>query len=212
MRRTVMVTSRQLIASLIHKDIDDEQADYLDKLINICVFIYQNSLVQDDDKETVALICENLSYFVKLLGTKFLNKEQLKEISFSLCQLIGRNGECNKQIIEEEDHDMVLIDAVAYTIDDISIAYGKTFEPYFKPIFKEFLKYFKENKSPEDKIMAMGSFGVAAKAFGDMIVPYLEYMFPLVVKGIKSDENGIKRNALYCAGNLCMSAKEEMSS
>jgi hypothetical protein len=74
----------------------------------------------------------------------------------------------------------------------------------------------KDTKSGGDKIMAMGSFSVCARYFGNKIIPYVEKLFPLVIKSIKSDDNGLKRNALYCIGNfensylgnLCYSAKE----
>jgi hypothetical protein len=125
-RRMTVITLRQFITSLIHKDITDEQGEYLDKIINITVYLFNNSLLQDDDKETVARICENYSLLLKLLGKKFLNEEQLKLATNALCKLLERKGNCNKQILEEEDHDMVLIDAVSVNIFSKNLGYNRS--------------------------------------------------------------------------------------
>jgi hypothetical protein len=115
-RRMTVVSLRQFIMSLIYKDITEEQGEHLDKLLNITLYVFSNSLVIDDDKETVARICENVTLLLKLLRTKLCNEEQLTSLSNSLFLLLGRKGNCNKQILEEEDHDMVLIDAVSVKI------------------------------------------------------------------------------------------------
>lgn len=167
-------------------------------------------LVEDDDKETVARMCEAISYVCKKFG-QVLSKEILTKVCNGVLDLLKRDAECNAQGTEYTGHDSVLIDSVSDLIDDLAQCYGQNFEPFYRPLFKVLVSYAVESKSEGDVLMSLGTMANVANALKGAISGYIDKMIPIMVESLKKKSFHIKRNAIYCLGVMCYNAPKEMS-
>jgi hypothetical protein len=184
----------------------EQQQNNFEKLLFSIGDYYGNVLERDDDKETVARGCEGLSLLIKKFGVKYFSKS-LKSILKSLTKLLEKKGNCNETYLDEEDdneHDIILIDAVSDTIDDIARGMGHTFEPFFKKLFPILLKYLKDEKSNDDKVMALGTISEVLNSIQQtgLYEQYSKKTIPLILKYISNSNQNLKRNSIFCSGYL----------
>ncbi|GJN08396.1 hypothetical protein PR202_ga26309 [Eleusine coracana subsp. coracana] len=186
-----------------HADIIEKQKDVLDTVINI----YTKTMTEDDDKEVVAQACMSLSDIVKDCGITAIEPyiSRLAEATLVLlrqessCQQIESDGEDDGDI----DHDEVLMDAVSDLLPAFAKVMGSYFDPIFAKLFDPLMKFAKSPHPPQDKTMVVATLAEVAQEMGAPISAYVDRIMPLVLKEIASSDATNRRNAAFCAGEIC---------
>lgn len=192
--------------------------------LNNTMYMFVNGMIEDDDKEVVARICEGIGHVCKQYGEKALVGQTLDELPKMFLLLLQKRARCNENDTNDDDtdHDIVLMDALADCIDDVARVMGMyylqrltnsgpNFEPYFRPLFPVLLKYTNENRAPDDRVACMGTLSEVSHVMGPKIIPYVPQLLPAVMSCMKESYPNLKRNSIYCAGVLSQNAKEQMA-
>ncbi|WVZ56341.1 hypothetical protein U9M48_006889 [Paspalum notatum var. saurae] len=186
-----------------HADVLEKQKDVLDTVLNI----YIKTMTEDDDKEVVAQACMSVADIVKECGFAAIEPYMLRLAEATLvllrqessCQQIESDGEDDGNI----DHDEVLMDAVS----DLLPAFAKVMRSYFEPIFAKLfdplMKFAKSPHPPQDKTMVVATLAEVAQEMGAPISGYVDKIMPLVLKELASSDSTNRRNAAFCAGEIC---------
>nr|GMD08885.1 importin-4 [Ipomoea batatas]GMD10099.1 importin-4 [Ipomoea batatas] len=177
--------------------------------------IYIKAMTEDDDKEVVAQACMGIADITKDFGyatvepymaelveaTLVLLKEQ------SACQLIESDSE-----VDDDDtaHDEVLMDAVSDLLPAFAKAMGPQFAPVFSKLFDPLMKFARATRPPQDRTMVVASLAEVAQHMGAPIANYIDVVMPLVLKELASPEPTNRRNAAFCAGELCKNGGESV--
>nr|GMD11307.1 importin-4 [Ipomoea batatas] len=177
--------------------------------------IYIKAMAEDDDKEVVAQACMGIADITKDFGyatvepymaelveaTLVLLKEQ------SACQLIESDSE-----VDDDDtaHDEVLMDAVSDLLPAFAKAMGPQFAPVFSKLFDPLMKFARATRPPQDRTMVVASLAEVAQHMGAPIANYIDVVMPLVLKELASPEPTNRRNAAFCAGELCKNGGESV--
>jgi hypothetical protein len=179
------------------------------QLVNKVNLIFVTTMLEDDDKETVAICCESISELCRDFGRKIVERN-VDALANALNTLIQCKCPCNSTALEEEegDHDIILIDAVSDAIDDMARAIGPDFANQFKFILPELIKYAKPNRDAGDRMMALGTIAEVSNALKHGITPFLNTVLPIALNGIKDEHQDVKRNAIFCAGVLAYHVKD----
>eukprot|EP01080_Neovahlkampfia_damariscottae_P001706 gene1706-475_t len=183
----------------------------LKESLNEVSFIFTTMIADDDDKETVARICEAFSGLLQNLGKNIFDENQLGQLVNSIVDVLKQDAACNENDYkdEEADHDAVLMIAVSDLIDDLARSYGKDFAPYLKELFLPILNYAKDGRSDTDKVMAIGTLSEISNSVGDQIIPYSDTLIQLFTSGSKSMNMNIKRNSIFGIGVLALVAPKQ---
>jgi len=178
-------------------------------LLNKVMLIFTTTLLEDDDKETVAVVCESISQLCVDFGRKIVDGN-IDTLCSALTALIAQKCPCNNNNLDEDDgadHDILLIDAVSDAIDDIARVVGPEFANQFRYILPELLKYVGPNRDAGDKMMGLGTMAECSNAMASGAAPFLKDMLPFAFAGIKDANMDVKRNAIFMLGVLAYHLK-----
>lgn len=186
-----------------HADVLEKQKDVLDTVLNI----YIKTMTEDDDKEVVAQACMSVADIVKDCGFAAIEPYMLRlaEVTLVLlrqessCQQVESDGEDDGDI----DHDEVLMDAVSDLLPAFAKVMGSYFDPIFAKLFDPLMKFAKSPHPPQDKTMVVATLAEVAQEMGAPISAYVDKIMPLVLKELASSDATNRRNAAFCAGEIC---------
>lgn len=186
-----------------HADISEKQKDVLDTVLNI----YIKTMTEDDDKEVVAQACMSVADIVKDCGFAAIETYMLRLAEATLvllrqessCQQVESDGEDDGDI----DHDEVLMDAVSDLLPAFAKVMGSYFDPIFAKLFDPLMKFAKSPHPPQDKTMVVATLAEVAQEMGAPISAYVDKIMPLVLKEMASSDATNRRNAAFCAGEIC---------
>ena len=183
----------------------------LKESLNEVCYVFVTMIGDDDDKETVARICEAISSFLQSFGKNLFDESQLGQLIVQIVDVLKQEAACNENDYkdEEADHDAILMIAVSDLIDDLARTYGKDFAPFLKHLFVPILNYAKDGRSDTDKVMAIGTLSEISNSIGDLIIPYTETLIQLFMSGSKSLNQNIKRNSIFGIGVLALHCPKE---
>nr|GEX14599.1 importin-4 [Tanacetum cinerariifolium] len=158
------------------------------ELLDSIMTIYIKTMNDDDDKEVVAQACMSVADIIKDFGYVAVEPymPQIVESTLvllrqqSVCQQIESDGDVDD---DDTGHDEVLMDAVSDLIPAFAKAMGSHFAPIFATLFDPLMKF--------------------AKDMGAPIATYVDAVMPLVLKELGSSSETNRRNAAFCAGELC---------
>jgi len=186
-----------------HADVLEKQKGVLDTVLNI----YIKTMTEDDDKEVVAQACMSVADIVKDCGFAAIEPYMLRlaEVTLVLlrqessCQQVESDGEDDGDI----DHDEVLMDAVSDLLPAFAKVMGSYFDPIFAKLFDPLMKFAKSPHPPQDKTMVVATLAEVAQEMGAPISAYVDKIMPLVLKELASSDATNRRNAAFCAGEIC---------
>ncbi|KAL0483879.1 importin-beta [Acrasis kona] len=215
-RRTVMSALKNLLYVLIDAPLikssssptfSQQQTLLMDQIMTTHIAV----MMEDADKETVALTCESICVICKEFGCNVL-KPYVDGLMSALFILLQQQAPSNqKSLDEDDDHDLVLIDVVSDAVDDVARTLRGDFKPYMKQLVPILLDYMRPSRAVGDRIMALGTLGEVSKAMGHDICDFVSGdLFNHVMNGLKDSNHNIQRNAVFCAGVWCLNLKQQM--
>lgn len=215
-RRSAAVGLRNILYVAIPTQIkntnDVLNADQVE-LVKKVMLLFTTTMLEDDDKETVAVVCESISQLCVDYGRKIIDGN-IDTLCSALTALIAQKCPCNNNALEDDedgsDHDILLIDAVSDAIDDIARVVGPEFANQFKYILPELLKYVGPNRDAGDKMMALGTMAECSNAMASSAAQFLNDMLPCAFAGVKDSHMDVKRNAIYMLGVLALHLKPQL--
>ncbi|CAH9082136.1 unnamed protein product [Cuscuta europaea] len=175
--------------------------------------IYTKAMTDDDDKEVVAQACMGIADIMKDFG--YLTVEPyIDELVKATLVLLNEQSAC--QIIESDSevddddtaHDEVLMDAVSDLLPAFAKAMGSQFAPVFSKMYDPLMKFARAARPPQDRTMVVASLAEVAQHMGAPIAIYTDAVMPLVLKELASPEPTNRRNAAFCAGEMCKNGGE----
>ncbi|WOG82663.1 hypothetical protein DCAR_0101829 [Daucus carota subsp. sativus] len=178
--------------------------EVLDSVMNI----YIKTMTEDDDKEVVAQACMSVADIMKELPyitvepymPRIVDATLLLLREDAVCQQVESDSE-----IDDDDtaHDEVLMDAVSDLLPAFAKAMGSNFAPIFSTLFDPLMRFAKASRPSQDRTMVVACLAEVAQDMGAPISGYVDALMPLVLKELASSEATNRRNAAFCAGELC---------
>lgn len=184
--------------------------EILDTIMNI----YIKAMIEDDDKEVVAQACMSIVDIIKDFGFAAIEPylSQLVDATIvllreeSACQQSENDSDLDDE--DDEEHDEVLMDAVSDLLPAFAKCMGSHFAPIFPKLFEPLMKFARASRPPSDRTMVVACLAEVAQHMGAPIAGYVDRLMPLVLKELASSEATNRRNAAFCAGELCRNGGE----
>jgi hypothetical protein len=170
------------------------------------------------------VVTQGLQYIsetLKIAGPATLSQEfvggdalQSSHLDF-LCNLILSimNGthscqQLDDSLVEEEmaELDALVITAAADTVGAIASAIGPQFASYFEKFLPLIAKFYKK-PSVADRSMAIGSLAESVEGLEEGVMPFKNALMELFMVALADEDDEVKSNAAYGAGNLCFYTK-----
>ncbi|KAL2650159.1 hypothetical protein R1flu_018287 [Riccia fluitans] len=177
--------------------------------------LYLRALNEDDDKDTVSQVCSSIVDVIKSVPFEAVQQYVVK-LSEATLMLLRQQAVCQEtgdtdSEGDEDDleHDDILMDAVTDILPAVASRMGAGFEPIFRQFFEPLMKFAGHSRPPNDRTMAVACVAEVAKEIGPAIVPYVDVVMPIVLKELSSSDATNRRNAAYCAGELCLHGGEK---
>ncbi|KAM7270140.1 hypothetical protein ACFE04_029354 [Oxalis oulophora] len=175
--------------------------------------IYIKTMAEDDDKEVVAQACTSLVDIIKDFGYLAIEPYMSQLVDATLL-LLQEESAC--QQLEDDsdiddadtDHDEVLMDAVSDILPAFAKSMGPHFAPIFAKLFEPLMKFAKASRPSQDRTMVVACLAEVAMDMGAPISAYVDRLMPLVLKELASSQATNRRNAAFCAGELCKNGGE----
>ncbi|PKA63742.1 Transportin-1 [Apostasia shenzhenica] len=180
------------------------QNEILDTVINI----YIRVMTADEDREVVAEACTSVADIMKGSGYMAM-APYMPRLAEATLMLLREESCCQRADSDSDneegdvDHDEVLMDAVSDLLPVFAKAMGSNFEPVFAKFFDPLMKFAKVPRPPQDRTMVVACLAEVARDMGAPISRYVDRVMPLVMKELSSSEATNRRNAAFCAGELC---------
>ncbi|KAL8116773.1 hypothetical protein AgCh_023070 [Apium graveolens] len=195
------------------------QANYLEgaaktkEVLDSVMNIYIKTMTEDDDKEVVAQACMSVADIIKELPYITIEPYMPRLVDATLlllqenagCQLVESDSEIDD---DDTEHDEVLMDAVSDLLPAFAKAMGSNFAPIFSKLFDPLMRFAKASRPSQDRTMVVACLAEVAQDMGAPISGYVDALMPLVLKELASPEATNRRNAAFCAGELCKNGSD----
>ncbi|KAI9169349.1 hypothetical protein LWI28_011035 [Acer negundo] len=184
--------------------------EVLDTVMNIFI----KTMTEDDDKEVVAQACMSIVDIIKDYGYMAIEPYMSRLVDATLlllreesaCQQPDDDGDIDDD--DDTEHDEVLMDAVSDLLPAFAKSMGPHFAPIFAKLFDPLMKFSKSSRPMQDRTMVVACLAEVAQDMGAPIAGYVDRVMPLVLKELASSEATNRRNAAFCAGELCKNGGE----
>ncbi|ONK65428.1 uncharacterized protein A4U43_C07F37020 [Asparagus officinalis] len=200
--RNVLTAVRAIPA--VSNDVLEKQKEFLDTALNI----YIKTMTEDDDKDVVAAACTSVAEIVQECGYMAL-QPYIPQLAGATLALLREDSTCQQVDSDSDmdegdiDHDEVLMDAVSDILPAFAKAMGSDFEPIFASLFDPLMRFARVPRPPQDRTMVVACLAEVAQGMGAPISGYVNKVMPLVLKELASSEATNRRNAAFCAGEIC---------
>ncbi|XP_020104438.1 importin-4 [Ananas comosus] len=185
-------------------DVSEKQKEVLDSVLNI----YIKTMTEDDDKEVVAQACMSVADIVKDSGYAAIEPYMPRLVEATLT-LLHEESSCQQLESDYDaedgdvDHDEVLMDAVSDLLPAFAKVMGSNFNALFVKLFDPLMRFAKAARPPQDRTMVVACLAEVAQEMGAPISAYIDRIMPLVLKELGSSDATNRRNAAFCAGEIC---------
>lgn len=202
------------VLTATHAIVQNHNKDTVDanNVLATVMSIYIKAMTEDDDKEVVAQACIGIADIMRDFG--YLTIEPyMDELVKATLVLLNEQSACQvfESDSEEDDdtaHDEVLMDAVSDLLPAFAKAMGSQFAPIFATLYDPLMKFARAIRPPQDRTMVVASLAEVAQHMGAPIANYIHAVMPLVLKELASPEPTNRRNAAFCAGEMCKNGGE----
>lgn len=199
-----ILTAAQEVYQVNYLEGAAKMKEILDSVMNI----YIKTMTEDDDKEVVAQACMSVADIIKELPYPTIEPYMPRLVDATLlllqenavCQLVESDSEIDD---DDTEHDEVLMDAVSDLLPAFAKAMGINFAPIFSKLFDPLMRFAKASRPSQDRTMVVACLAEVAQDMGAPISGYVDALMPLVLKELASPEATNRRNAAFCAGELC---------
>lgn len=166
-------------------------------------------MTEDDDRECAASGCDAVGEVLKLFGGGAIQKPQ--DLFSALILLTQEKAPC--QISEEDDdeeadHSESLIDSYCDLINDCTNMYGEHFEPVFRQLVVNLMKYAKAHRPDSYRSLVIGCIAEALESMGPVTQTYAKSLFPQFLQLLQDPAINVRRNAVFGCGVLCQVGKD----
>jgi len=175
----------------------------VDKMIPVIIA----RMKDEEEKEVAAAACEALVEACKRFGLAAI-QENIDEVYEATMELLLEKSPC-QQAYEDDDpenaeHDEVLIDSVTDVVGVLAQVVGDTFEPIFRPMFPNLIKFCQPHRPASDRSMAIGCIAEVSEVIGTRMADYLPDVFTVVLAGLRDPSVAVRRNSAFCLGSIVM--------
>lgn len=175
----------------------------VDKMIPVIV----SRMKDEEEKEVAAAACEALCEACKRFGLAAI-QENIDDVYEATMELLLEKSPC-QQAYEDDDpenaeHDEVLIDSVTDVVGALAQVVGDTFEPIFRQMFPNLIKFCQPHRPASDRSMAIGCIAEVSEVIGPRLADYLTDVFSVVLAGLKDPNVAVRRNSAFCLGSIVM--------
>jgi len=208
---------------------------------NHVVKILVAAMIEEENKEVVAVACESFQAVLELLGPCCLqpvmapgwlvadgDAPQTLTATQALLQLLRESAPCQTKTSEvaeagggaedgddddeDVDHDHELMDAVADLVGGFAKALGPQFTQISGDVLAVMAKYAKANRPASDRAMAIGCFAEVLEFMGpEAAAPLVPTVAPSVQAGLSDASPSVRRNAAFATGVLAQTAPEQLA-
>ncbi|KAL8264840.1 hypothetical protein R6Q59_022970 [Mikania micrantha] len=197
-----------LIAAHAIFQVQNDGASKAREILASVMNIYIKTMNEDDDKEVVAQACMSVADIIKDFGYAAVEPYMPRLVESTLvllkqesvCQQIESDSDIDD---DDTEHDEVLMDAVSDLLPAFAKAMGSHFAPIFATLFDPLMKFAKGSRTAQDRTMVVACLAEVAQDMGAPIAAYVDAVMPLVLKELASSSETNRRNAAFCAGELC---------
>lgn len=197
------------------------------EVVRIALDSCVQTLSVDDEKPPVASSLECIQSVLEdtgIVGLQFLGENQkplLGNLMEGILLLLAEKAPCQtaKKVDNEdvednddEDHDHVVIDAVADLVGVLANLFKENFIQYYDEFHKLLLKFTKPIRSSSDRTMAIGCFGEVFEEIGVASLKYADSVLPIIHAGLNDPSETVRRNSAYTIGVLVERTGNALSS
>ncbi|CAM8919178.1 unnamed protein product [Rhodiola kirilowii] len=192
----------------------NDQATKLKEIFDVVIKIYIKTMTDDDDKEVVAQACMAVAEIINEFGYVAMEPFMLQLVNATLT-LLREESVCQQTESDSDEddddttHDEVLMDAVSDLLPALAKVMGSEFAPIFAQLFEPLMKFAKASRPSQDRTMVVACIAEIAQNMGVPISGYVDSVMPLVLKELASSDATNRRNAAFCAGELCRNGGEQ---
>jgi len=190
---------------------------------------------EEDNKEVVERVLENLSELANDFGPAVFNEDIMNRLTETIIKFLDKKTFCQTKVmdipedeldedekddvIEEQsedeeseeddgiDHDEIILGNVTDLIIAISRALGNHFAPYFEKLTPHLIVYTSDKHPKSDKNMTTGCLAEVFASCETIIPKYFNDFLVLVESLSTSKDNKINRNMAYSLGVLAEHAQ-----
>nr|XP_006824744.1 PREDICTED: importin-4-like [Saccoglossus kowalevskii] len=198
-----------------------DQTGALNKLLVDTIPSFIEIINTDADRTVVMATLETINEMLKSMGGVAITGENhLSCLTTSIRNVLQKKTLCQGEEEEIDDidddqqaeFDAILLEDAGDLIPSLAAAVGgQTFSPYFAGFLPMILAKTKKTCPVSDKSFAYGILSESIKHMGAAIVPFVPHLYPVLMAGMKDDDDEVRNNAIYGIGVLASSADTQMA-
>ncbi|ETO13336.1 hypothetical protein RFI_24039, partial [Reticulomyxa filosa] len=189
--------------------------EWIDKSFSL----YIQSIIDEEDKDTLCCMLDNFNSELKMLGPKAV-ETHMEGLMSAICNFYNEKTSChaNSDIENEDTKDVetkhkFVTDMVAETLAVLAELWGAKFVPYFEKVYPSILEWAKPNRNSHDQSMAIGCIAdVAIRLAGageGLMTRFASTTYETALRIARSQDSNSRQNALYCIGALFLTCNQE---
>lgn len=174
-------------------------------VVDLMIPVIISRMKDEEEKEVAAAACEALVVACKRFGLATI-QDNIDDVYEATLDLLHERSPCQQAFDaddpENAEHDEVLIDSVTDVVGVLAQVVGGEFEPIFRQMFPNLVKFCQPHRPASDRSMAIGCIAEVTEAIGTRLEEYLPGVFTVVLAGLNDPSVAVRRNSAFCLGTI----------
>lgn len=193
----------------------------VEKLIEMVVPSIFDTWAQEDDKQVVTSIVQELGETLNKMGPSIILREgRVETICNSTAEILNGKSLCQQdpdqddEVVddtESAEYESVLIQAAGDLVGALATSIGPQFSGPFGTFLPLVAKYYGKGRAVGERSSVIGTIGESIVGLKGGITPHTENILRLVISALADDEAEVRSNAAFAIGVLVENTELDLS-
>lgn len=201
------------VASPYHENVE--------KLIELVLPAIFDTWAQEDDKQVVTTIVQELAESLNKMGPSLILREgRVESICNSTAEILNGKSLCQQDPdqddeieddVENAEYESVLIQAAGDLVGALATSIGQQFSGPFGTFLPLIAKFYGKGRAVGERSSVIGTMGEIIVGLKSGITPHTENVLKLVLTALSDEEAEVRSNAAFASGVLVENTELDLS-
>ncbi|TIB97245.1 ARM repeat-containing protein [Wallemia mellicola] len=193
----------------------------VEKLIEMVLPAIFDAWAQEDDKQVVTTIVQELAETLNKMGPSFILREgRVESVCNSTAEILNGKSLCQQDPdqddeieddVENAEYESVLIQAAGDLVGALATSIGQQFSQPFGTFLPLIAKFYGKGRAVGERSSVIGTIGEIIVGLKSGITPHTENVLKLILTALTDDEAEVRSNAAFATGVLVENSEIDLS-
>ncbi|TIB06359.1 hypothetical protein E3P96_00536 [Wallemia ichthyophaga] len=193
----------------------------VEKLIELVLPAIFDTWAQEDDKQVVTTIVQELAETLNKMGPSLILRDgRVENVCNSTAEILNGKSLCQQdpdqddeleEDVENAEYESVLIQAAGDLVGALATSIGQQFSGPFGTFLPLIAKFYGKGRAVGERSSVIGTIGEIIVGLKSGITPHTENLLKLILTALSDEEAEVRSNAAFATGVLVENTELDLS-